>query len=219
MTCRSGDGGSAPNPTGVDTILDFRNARRGRKSRARSVDENNLYVSLWYLRCSHSPKVFLQDHIRQFLESKKLILHNSHPKTYIEAITSLAQPADCSQVQSYLNRSINWPGEAQMSWEHPMQSPWNQQAISMLVLEFMQNVHHCMYPKLEKLPPVASADWLQGVIENRLTRTRSTLRKLLRPINPQETSEERSRRLQNEYDASTIHGRRNQRKRLVNKSC
>jgi hypothetical protein len=119
-------------------------------------------------------------------------------------------------VQSYTNRSIDWPGQPRISWDDPLGSPWNKQAISMLVHEFTDTVHRCLYPELQTLPSFASVDWLYAAIETRLEKTRSRLRKLLRPLTQHETSEEQNNRLQDEASRAATQSRRRERRNKVN---
>jgi hypothetical protein len=173
-----------------------------------------------FISSSLSPfvEISFQDHIRQFLSDKQLRLNRNHPTNYHDALQTLAQPADHSEVLSFTNRSIDWPGPARISWDDPLGSPWNKQAISVLVLEFSEVVHNCHYSKLRVLPPFASIPWLSAEVEKRLEKTRSRLRKLLRPLAHNETSEEQSKRLQDEATLSAIQSRRRERRNKVSAS-
>jgi hypothetical protein len=172
-----------------------------------------VYCNLYY---SHSLKSVLQDHLRRFLSDKRLRLPNNSPTNYGQALETLAQPADHLEVQAYTSRSIDWPGQSRICWDNQMGSPWNKQAISMLVLEFTAAVHNCHYFKLQALPPFASFEWLFAGIENRLKKTQSRLRKLVRPISQHETSEEKNKRLQDEANVVAIQCRRRERRNKVN---
>ena len=178
-----------------------------------------MYMYVYYnLHDSHSLKSVLQDHLRHFLDEKRLRLGRNSPTNYREALEMLAEPADHLEVQAYTNRSIDWPGQPKICWDSPLGfgSSWNKQAISMLVSEFTDAVHNCLYFKLQVLPSFASFDWLYAAIENRLQQTRTRLRKLVRPSSQHESTEERSKRLQNEANIVELRGRRRERRNKVN---